>query len=160
MPELTQHYDFSPADRRLIARAIKTVEKQFMAAENAPCFTSPAHILDYLRLRLWEQEREHFLVLFLNNQHKLMVAETLFSGDISSVEVSPRIIARKCLLHNSPAIVLAHNHPSGNTLPSGADRNITDRIVQCLNLFNIRVLDHIIVGSGNEYWSFAEHRQI
>ncbi|EIV4461503.1 JAB domain-containing protein [Salmonella enterica] len=160
MSELTQHYYFSSADKKLISRAIKTVEKQFMSAENAPCFTSPAHILDYLRLQLWEQDREHFLVLFLNNQHKLMVSETLFSGDICNVEVSPRIIARKCLIHNSPAIVLAHNHPSGNTLPSRADRHVTDRIVQCLNLFNIRVLDHIIISSGNEYWSFAEHHQI
>ncbi|HAT1683782.1 TPA: hypothetical protein I8Y21_004538, partial [Klebsiella oxytoca] len=86
--------------------------------------------------------------------------EKLFSGTLSHVEVHPWIIARKALMNNSAAIVLAHNHPGGNEQPSKADRVITERIVKCLALFDVRVLDHIIVGSGDNYWSFATHGQL
>lgn len=111
MSELTRHYAFSRADNELIKRAIKTVEKRFMAAENSSSFISPAHVLDYLRLQLREHDREQFLVLFLNNQNRLIATETLFSGSIDRVEVHPRIIARKALLLNATAIVIAHNPP-------------------------------------------------
>lgn len=160
MSELTQHCTFSTADKHLIARAIKTVEKQYMAAENAPAFISPALVHDYLRLKLQDHDREHFLVLFLNNQNRLIAAEALFSGTINQVEVHTRIIARKALLHNAAAVILAHNHPSGILSPSNADELITHKIIQSLDLLDIRVLDHFITGPGSGYWSFAEHGMI
>ncbi|EBE3721537.1 DNA repair protein RadC [Salmonella enterica] len=155
MSELTQQYTFSSGDKKLINRAIKTLEKQFMVAENAPKFLSPELTLNYLRLQLQGTDREHLLVLFLNNQNQLIEAEKLFSGSINHVEVHPRVIARKALLNNASSLILAHNHPSGNAIPSKADRLITDSVVKCLSLFDIRILDHIIIGSGNHYWSFA-----
>lgn len=160
MSELTRHYAFSRADNELIKRAIKTVEKRFMAAENSSSFISPAHVLDYLRLQLREHDREQFLVLFLNNQNRLIATETLFSGSIDRVEVHPRIIARKALLLNATAIVIAHNPPSGDVVPSSADKIVTCKVKDSLALFDIRVLDHIITGPGNEYWSFTEHGQL
>ncbi|TKV13906.1 DNA repair protein RadC [Citrobacter sp. wls619] len=160
MSDPMQHYIVSAADKRLISRAIKVVEKQLIAAENLPDAFSPSSVADYLRLQLWEQDREHFLVLFLDNQNRLIAAEKLFSGSLSSVEVHPRVIARKALLLNANSIILAHNHPSGEVYPSKPDLLITQRIKMALSLLDIRVLDHIIISAGTEYWSFAEHGQM
>lgn len=157
MSETIQHYIPSAADKRLITRAIKTVEKQWMAAENSPAFLSPARVIDYLRLQLWEQDREHFLVLFLDRQNKLIEAEKLFNGSLSHVEVHPRVIARRSLLLNADRIILAHNHPSGAVFPSKPDRLITQKIQKALALLDIQVLDHFIINTRGEYWSFAEH---
>lgn len=100
--------------------------------------------------------REEFRVLYLNNQNQLIAGETLFTGTINRTEVHPREVIKRALYHNAAAVVLAHNHPSGEVTPSKADRLITERLVQALGLVDIRVPDHLIVG-GNRVFSFAEH---
>ncbi|EJF6881177.1 hypothetical protein M8213_003771 [Escherichia coli] len=95
-------------------------------------------------------------VLYLNNQNQLIAGETLFTGTINRTEVHPREVIKRALYHNAAAVVLAHNHPSGEVTPSKADRLITERLVQALGLVDIRVPDHLIVG-GNQVFSFAEH---
>ncbi|MGM8282498.1 JAB domain-containing protein [Escherichia coli] len=92
----------------------------------------------------------------LNNQNQLIAGETLFTGTINRTEVHPREVIKRALYHNAAAVVLAHNHPSGEVTPSKADRLITERLVQALGLVDIRVPDHLIVG-GNQVFSFAEH---
>ncbi|MSH00596.1 DNA repair protein RadC [Escherichia coli] len=83
--------------------------------------------------------------------------ESLPTGTINRTEVHPREVIKRALYHNAAAVVLAHNHPSGEVTPSKADRLITERLVQALGLVDIRVLpDHLIVG-GNQVFSFAEH---
>ncbi len=82
--------------------------------------------------------------------------ETLFTGTINRTEVHPREVIKRALYHNAAAVVLAHNHPSGEVTPSKADRLITERLVQALALVDIRVPDHLIVG-GSQVFSFAEH---
>ncbi|WMY72460.1 JAB domain-containing protein [Buttiauxella selenatireducens] len=160
MSELSLHACISDKDQRLVERALRAVERQFLCADAAPEFTSSTLALNYLRLQLWEQDREHFLVLFLNNQHQLIATEKLFSGDLNHVEVHPRIIARKALLYNAPAILIAHNHPSGIVCPSEADKRVTGRIKDVLSMLEIRLLDHIIIGADGNYWSFSEHAQL
>ncbi|EBZ5771705.1 DNA repair protein RadC [Salmonella enterica subsp. enterica serovar Redlands] len=160
MSDPVQHYIVSAADKCLIGRALKVVEKQLMAAEKLPDALSPSTVVDYLRLQLWEQDREHFLVLFLDSQNRLITAEKLFSGSLTSVEVHPRIIARKALLLNARSIILAHNHPSGDVHPSKDDLLITQRIQKVLALLDIRVLDHLIISACGGYWSLAEHGQM
>ena len=100
--------------------------------------------------------REEFRVLYLNNQNQLIAGETLFTGTINRTEVHPREVIKRALYHNAAAVVLAHNHPSGEVTPSKADRLITERLVQTLALVDIRVPDHLIVG-GSQVFSFAEH---
>ncbi|WP_033576502.1 RadC family protein [Dickeya chrysanthemi] len=109
----------------------------------------------YLQLLLAHQEREVFLVMFLDNQHRVIRHQEMFAGTISSVEVHPREIVREALRANAAALILAHNHPSGRAEPSKADRSITGKIVQACQLLDIRVLDHLVIGRG-EYVSFAE----
>lgn len=97
------------------------------------------------------------MALYLDNQDRLLEHETMFLGSVNSTEVHPREIIKSALRHNAAAVILAHNHPSGITDASKADSNITDRIVNALNLVEVRVLDHFIIGDGNTL-SFAEMR--
>ncbi|MGP4132391.1 DNA repair protein RadC [Pantoea tagorei] len=109
----------------------------------------------YLQSVLAHQEREIFMALFLDNQHRVLQAQKIFMGSINSVEVHPREIVREALKLNAAAVILAHNHPSGMAEPSRADRNITHKISAACTLLNIRLLDHLVIGHG-EYVSFAE----
>lgn len=137
--------------------AVAELARRFFSAqmmqENA--LESPQVTRRYLQSVLAHQEREIFMALFLDNQHRVLEAQQMFSGSIASVEVHPREIVRAALKLNAAALILAHNHPSGCAEPSAADRDITQQIRQACQLMNIRLLDHLIIGKG-EYVSFAE----
>ena len=107
---------------------------------------SPKDAEQYLELALAELEQEVFSCLFLDNRHRVIAFEKLFFGTIDGTSVYPREIVKAVLKHNAAAVILAHNHPSGVTNPSEADRRITRRIVDALKLIDVRVLDHFIVG--------------
>ncbi len=109
----------------------------------------------FLSARLCHYRHEVFACLFLDNRHQVIQFEELFSGTIDGTAVYPRVIVQKALQYNAAAVILSHNHPSGVKEPSLADRQITRRICDALNLVDIRVLDHVIVGDG-EALSFAE----
>ena len=119
-------------------------------------FTAPEIVKNYLTLSLALEEREHFHVLFLNNQHKLLLDDRLFSGTIDGASVYPREVVKRALQCNAAAVIIAHNHPSGICIPSEADKGITDKLKQALSTIDIRILDHIIVGHMETYF-FAEH---
>ncbi|NIF50210.1 JAB domain-containing protein [Enterobacter sp. Ap-1006] len=116
---------------------------------------TPGKVREYVQSQLTTEQREIFMVLFLNNQHQVIKCERLFAGTLSHVEVHPREIVREAMKCNAGAIILAHNHPSGKAEPSKADRAITERIVKVCLFMEIRVLDHLVIGHG-EYVSFAE----
>lgn len=109
----------------------------------------------YLQNLLAHREREIFLVLFLDNQHRVIRHEEMFAGTISRVEIHPREIVREAMKVNAAALILAHNHPSGMAEPSFADRKVTEQIIKACQLLDIRVLDHLVIGQG-ETVSFAE----
>jgi len=117
--------------------------------------TTPSLVKSYLSAQLRHQPREVFAVLFLDNQNRLIAYEELFYGTIDSASVYPREVVKKALAFNSSALILAHNHPSGVAEPSQADQRITQRLQDALNLVDIRVLDHMVVGDS-EVISFAE----
>lgn len=118
-------------------------------------FTDPNTVKEYLMLRLGELEYESFRALFLNSKHGLIHDAELAKGTIDQASVYPREIVKAALTFNAAAAVFAHNHPSGITEPSLADRRITDSLVAALNLVGVRVLDHVIIG-GDDALSFAE----
>jgi len=109
----------------------------------------------FLQYHLGGQTREVFSCLFLDSQHRIKRCEDLFLGTLDGAAVYPREVAVRALQYGAAAVIFAHNHPSGVAEPSAADRRITERLAAALALFDIRVLDHVIVGSGREY-SFAE----
>ncbi len=118
--------------------------------------TSPEATRAYLSAQLRGYSYEVFACLFLDNKHRIIELEELFRGTIDGASVYPREVAKRALHHNAAAVIFAHNHPSGIADPSQADRLITDKLKQALNLFDIRVLDHFIIGDGVPF-SFAEH---
>ncbi|EEE2765306.1 DNA repair protein RadC [Salmonella enterica] len=141
------------AAQHTIREALTLLENQLR--EPGASFTSTQAARDWLRLRMAGLEREEFMVLYLDNQHRLIAHETLFSGTVNRTEVHPREVLKRALHFNAAAVILAHNHPSGDPAPSPEDRAITERLVQALALVDIRVPDHLIVGR-NQVLSFAE----
>lgn len=117
--------------------------------------TSPQLVRQYLSAQLRHQPREVFALLLLDNQHRLLAYEELFYGTIDGASVYPREVVKLALAKNAAAVILAHNHPSGIAEPSQADRRITERLQSALELVDIHVLDHMVVGDS-EVISFAE----
>jgi len=117
--------------------------------------TDAATTKHYLQQRLRPYHHEVFACLFLDNKHRMIAFDELFRGTIDGASVYPREVVKQALTHNAAAVIFAHNHPSGIAEPSQADQNITQRLKSALDLVDIRVLDHIIVGDG-ETVSFAE----
>ena len=98
---------------------------------------------------------EVFACLYLDNRHRVLHFEELFRGTIDGASVHPREVVKAALHRNAAAVILAHNHPSGVAEPSAADRQITERLKSALQLVEIRVLDHLVVGD-QDCVSFAE----
>ncbi len=111
-------------------------------------------VRNYLQSRLQHYPFEVFSCLFLDNKHRVIEYEELFRGTIDGASVHPREVVRRVLHHNAAAIILAHNHPSGSAEPSESDKQITNKLKQALEMIDVRVLDHFII--GDEIISFAE----
>ncbi|WP_368174026.1 DNA repair protein RadC [Aeromonas sp. s13] len=100
-----------------------------------------------LQTLLQSREHEVFAILFLDNQHRVLAYEELFRGTLSSASVYPREVVKRALALNAAALMLVHNHPSGHPEPSRADIEITQRLQSALALVDIRILDHLVVGT-------------
>lgn len=109
---------------------------------------SPQDTASYLALQLGEREREVFSVMFLDNRNHVLHYQEMFHGSIATTAVYPREIARQALKLNAAAVICSHNHPSGNAEPSTQDKAITLRIQKIMELIEVRLVDHIVVGGG------------
>jgi DNA repair protein RadC len=109
----------------------------------------------YLRLRLRDLTREVFQVLFLSTRHDIIADKILFEGSLTESVVSPREIIAQALQHAAAAIIIVHNHPSGDPHPSVEDKKVTDKIILACRPFDLNVLDHLIIGRDS-YFSFAD----
>jgi DNA repair protein RadC len=123
--------------------------------QHGNALTSPDVTRAYLSAKLRGYSYEVFACLYLDNQNRVIAFEELFRGTIDGASVYPREVAKQALRHNAAAVIFAHNHPSGANEPSLADRHITEKLKLALALFDIKVLDHMIVGDGRPF-SFAE----
>ncbi|MBP2199078.1 JAB domain-containing protein [Pantoea cypripedii] len=139
------------SESQILAEARRVIDFRYPEGTE---FSSAAVSEDYFRVKLAGFEREVFAVAFLNNQHQLLAYRELFHGSINMVDVKPREIVRAALLLNAAAVILGHNHPSFDAVPSAADKQITLRIKNILELVDVRLLDHIIIG-GNDVTSMA-----
>ena len=136
----------------IVAMARKLMNRRFAKGRS---ITSPDAFRDYLQLQLADREHEVFCCVFLDTRHRILAFEPLFRGTIDGASVYPREVVKQALILNACAVILAHNHPSGQPEASEADRSITHRLQQALALVDVRVLDHFIIGKGRAY-SFAE----
>ena len=141
----------------IVAKALQSIREDnpVFYNVNRTQFTATVQAKNFFELKLAALSKEVFEVAFLDNQHKLIKSETMFTGSISSASVYPREIAKRSLELNAASVILAHNHPSGLSVPSNQDKSITSHISSMLKLLEVSVLDHIIV--GNETYSFGEN---
>lgn len=108
--------------------------------------TSPKEVFSHLQALLADYEHEVFAMLMLDSRHRVIAFQEVFRGTLDGASVYPREIVKVALEHNAAAMVLVHNHPSGDPEPSQADRNLTNKLQDALNLVGVRTLDHIVVG--------------
>ena len=99
---------------------------------------------------------EYFKVLFLDQNYRLIKDEFLSNGNENTILISPNELVKKAIFHNAKSMIIAHNHPSGNTSPSKNDIITTKQLIQACSIFNITIIDHIII-SQNETYSFKEN---
>ena len=123
--------------------------------QRGAAFTAPDVVKDYLGAKLAGFEHEVFAVLFLDNRHRLIEYNEMFRGTLDSASVYPREVVKEALRLNAAAVIFSHNHPSGHPEPSQADKTLTRKLKDALELVDVRTLDHIIV-AGQEQVSFAE----
>ena len=143
-------------DDSIIEQAIKLIQSKLKTPGKA--LSSPKLVREYLILHMAHLEEEHFLMILLDNQHRVIGFEDVFRGTIDGSSVYPREVVKTVLAHNAASVILAHNHPSGNPEPSPADITLTKKLKESLALIDVRVLDHIIVGGCSKTLSvsFAE----
>jgi DNA repair protein RadC len=140
-----------------IIKAAKAILKNH-ACRGTP-MTNPERTRAWLQMQYMDLEHEVFACLFMDNQHCVITHEVLFRGTINATSVYSREIVKRALQLNAAAVIFAHNHPSGVLIPSKADKFITDRLKEALNLIDVRTIDHFIVSKAGAY-SFAEHSLI
>jgi len=137
----------------IIQQAIVLLERRVFKA--GPRLERPAAVRDYLRVKLVAEPNEIFVVVFMNSMHDVLAVEPMFHGTINATSVYPRVVLQRALQLNAAAVIFAHQHPSGTTEPSNADRVLTEQLKTALALIDVRVLDHFVIGQGAPY-SFAE----
>jgi len=147
--ELAQLPGLGPARACGIAAALELGQRHLAAdLERGTALTDPTAAGRYFAQRLRPRPHEVFAALFLDTRHRALAFEELFTGTIDSAEIHPREVVRRALAHNAAAVIVGHNHPSGNPEPSAADRTITARLREALGLVQVRLLDHFVVGDG------------
>ena len=122
-------------------------------------FSSPGQVKDFLCManaQEPDQARERFGVMFLDAQHSLIDYQVMFTGTLTQTSVYPREVVRAALTLNASAVILTHNHPSGDVTPSNADTALTKTLKAALDLVDVRVLDHVITCNGTRALSMAE----
>lgn len=123
--------------------------------ESLERFTSPAQIFNHFHYRFRDRRREYFLTLLLDGKNRIILEEQISEGSLNQSIVHPREVFSRAVKESAAAVILVHNHPSGDPAPSREDREITRRLKEAGDLLGIRVLDHIIIGDGS-YLSFVE----
>lgn len=136
--------DYRPATpQEILAAARSVINHRYRRGITV---IAPGSVREFLFQKLSLKEREVFAALFLDQRNRIISYEELFFGTIDSASVHPRILVQRALEQNAAAVIVAHNHPSGCADPSEADKRITLRIKDALNLVEIRLLDHMVVG--------------
>lgn len=138
-----------PARAARLAAALELGNRYLAAGlERGEALTDPDAAGRYFAQRLRGHPCEVFAALFLDTRHRALAFEELFRGTVDGAEVHPREVVRRALAHNAAALIVGHNHPSGCSDPSAADRAVTARLKQALALVDVRLLDHFVIGDG------------
>ena len=135
----------SPVTENDIFSMARLLAKKRLAEGKAINCPSDSYV--YLQALMGKYEREVFGSLFLDTQHRIIKFEELFHGSLNATNIHPREVVKRALVLNAGAVILVHNHPSGDPEPSEADKKITLQLRETLNFIDVRVLDHIVIGA-------------
>jgi DNA repair protein RadC len=144
------------AEERAVYKALDVLAKRLVKKPDPVAYIDgPGAIRDFLQVACGIESREVFYVVFLDARHGVISSEKMFSGGLTGAAIYVGEVAKRALRLNAAALVVAHNHPSGVSEPSSADRELTERLRSGLAILEIRLLDHLVFGN-NGYTSFAE----
>ncbi|MEO6366212.1 MAG: DNA repair protein RadC [Luteimonas sp.] len=147
--QLSKLPGLGPARACAIVAALELGNRHLASAlERGEALSDPQAAGRYFAQRLRHQPHEVFAALFLDTRHRAIAFEELFRGSIDGAEVHPREVVRRALAHNAAAVIVGHNHPSGNPEPSSADRAVTASLKHALALLDVRLLDHFVIADG------------
>ena len=160
LAEFSSVHGLGPAKFAMLQAVLELAQRALseQMSEGVALNTSPA-VRQFLQLQLGRKTHESFAVVYLDVQHRLLACEELFRGSLTHASVYPREVVKCALAHNAAAVILAHNHPSGNPVPSAADKLLTQTLKRALALVEVQVLDHFVL-AGERTYSFAEHGEI
>jgi DNA repair protein RadC len=144
--QLSDYQDTFVREVRIRYRASKT--RRFKIRD-------PQDVADYVRKILPDNSREHFVALYLDGHHQVAAYSLVATGSANMTVVHPREVFQPAIIAGATALVVAHNHPSGNTEPSKEDREATDRLREAARILGLKLLDHVIV-CDSTYRSFSE----
>jgi DNA repair protein RadC len=152
--DILGHYNLTPTttEEEILRAAEEILTRRFQRGD---ALSDPLAAGRVLKARLAHIESEVFTVIFLDTRHRVIAIEDLFHGTIDGCEVHPRVVVKRALECNAAAIVVGHQHPSGEPEPSASDRALVARLKQILSLVDIRLLDSFVVGGANEPVSMA-----
>ncbi len=158
--QFCQQYGLGPAKYTQL-QAVMEMSNRHMAStlSYGNALTEVQVTKRFLKQQLRAYKHEVFACLWLDNQHRMIAFEELFRGTIDAATVYPREVIKQALHFNAAAVIFAHNHPSGQPQASHADIQLTRRLREALDLVDIRVLDHIVIGDADSY-SLAENNQL
>jgi DNA repair protein RadC len=122
-------------------------------------FTNPSIIFEYYKNSLAKSKQEHFYAVYLDSSKKIVKEKMLFKGTVNHSLVHPREVFKEAYKCDATAIICIHNHPSGNLMPSRDDLETTSKLIEIGKLFNIHIIDHIIIAETG-YYSFYENGDI
>ena len=159
MQEFEQISGIGPHKAMLLVSSFELSRRKAQEDSWPQKLTSSETVANYMIPKLADFTQEVFIALFLNRNNAILAEETLFTGGISGTVVDTRIIFKRAICHLASALILVHNHPSGNLTPSQADIEVTQKVSKAGKLFDIHVLDHVIV-SKKGYYSFADHAML
>ena len=134
-------------------KTIRVATQRLIKSEisDQPVIQSWSALMDYCKLAMGNKKIEEFRVLFLNHRHALIADEVMQQGTINHTPVYPREIVKRALEHGAAALILLHNHPSGDPTPSKADIDITQKIIEAANTVSVAVHDHVIITKTGHY---------
>ncbi|MBR6847053.1 MAG: DNA repair protein RadC [Bacteroidales bacterium] len=155
--ELQQHKGIGEAKAVSIAAALELGRRWSVTSpEQRKSISNSQEAYESFLALIDDPTKEHFMVAYLNRGNKVIKVERISTGGLSGTSADPKVIFKNALLKEATALMVCHNHPSGVPRPSAEDKNLTQNLIAAGKIFDINVLDHLIIGE-NSYFSFAEH---
>ena len=155
--ELQQHKGIGEAKAVSIAAALELGRRWSVTSpEQRKSISNSQEAYESFLALIDDPTKEHFMVAYLNRGNKVIKVERISTGGLSGTSADPKVIFKNALLKEATALMVCHNHPSGVPRPSTEDKNLTKNLIAAGKIFDINVLDHLIIGE-NSYFSFAEH---